>query len=37
VWRLFTKDKPAEEDWGVWFYYVAVMVALAAIADRPVR
>jgi Zn-dependent protease len=29
VWRLFTKDKPAEDDWGTWFYFVAVMGGLA--------
>jgi Zn-dependent protease len=29
VYRLFTKDKPAEDDWGTWFYFVAVMAALA--------
>jgi len=28
-WRLFTKDKPAQDDWGTWLYFVAVMVALA--------
>jgi Zn-dependent protease len=28
VWRLFTKDKPAEDDWSTWLYYVAVLVAL---------
>jgi Zn-dependent protease len=27
-WRLFTKDKPAEEDWSTWFYFVAVLAAL---------
>jgi Zn-dependent protease len=27
-WRLFTKDKPAEDDWGTWLYFVAVLVAL---------
>lgn len=27
-WRLFTKDKPATDDWGTWFYYVAVLAAL---------
>jgi Zn-dependent protease len=29
VYRLFTKDKPAEDDWGTWFYFVAVMAGLA--------
>jgi len=28
-WRLFTKDKPAQDDWSTWFYFVAVMCALA--------
>jgi hypothetical protein len=28
-YRLFTKDKPAEDDWGTWFYFVVVMGALA--------
>jgi Zn-dependent protease len=28
-WRLFTKDKPAEDDWGTWVYFVVVMGALA--------
>ena len=27
-WRLFTKDKPADDDWGTWFYFVAVLAAL---------
>jgi Zn-dependent protease len=27
-WRLFTKDKPAKEDWSTWFYFVALLVAL---------
>ena len=27
-WRLFTKDKPAKDDWSTWFYFVAVLVAL---------
>ena len=31
VWRLFTKDKPAESDWGTWLYFVAVLAALAAV------
>jgi Zn-dependent protease len=30
-WRLFTKDKPAEDDWGVWFYYAALLGALGMI------
>jgi Zn-dependent protease len=45
VWRLFTKDKPERDDWSVWLYYVAVMIALAVvlhvspaeIANRPLR
>ncbi|HEY2858509.1 MAG TPA: site-2 protease family protein, partial [Terracidiphilus sp.] len=28
-WRLFTKDQPRKDDWGTWFYFVAVMGALA--------
>ena len=28
TWRLFTKDKPAEDDWSTWLYFVAVLVAL---------
>lgn len=31
VWRLFTKDKPANDDWGVWLYYVALLVALGVV------
>jgi Zn-dependent protease len=31
VWRLFTKDKPMQEDWGTCLYYVAVLSALALI------
>ncbi len=27
-WRLFTKDKPKQEDWSTWLYFVAVLVAL---------
>ena len=27
-WRLFTKDKPTEDDWSTWLYFVAVLVAL---------
>jgi Zn-dependent protease len=27
-WRLFTKDKPREEDWSTWLYFVAVLIAL---------
>ncbi len=29
VYRLFTKDKPEREDWSSWFYYAAVLSALA--------
>jgi Zn-dependent protease len=29
VWRLFTKDKPAADDWSTWAYFVAVLLALA--------
>ena len=31
TWRLFTKDKPQQSDWGTWAYYVALLVALAVI------
>lgn len=31
VWRLFTKDKPAQEDWGIWLYYVALLAALGVV------
>jgi Zn-dependent protease len=31
VWRLFTKDKPAESDWGTWLYFAAVLVALGLV------
>lgn len=31
AWRLFTKDKPAQADWGTWGYYAALLVALAVI------
>jgi Zn-dependent protease len=27
-WRLYTKDKPEQDDWGTWLYFVAVMTAL---------
>jgi Zn-dependent protease len=27
-WRLFTKDKPEQDDWRTWVYFVAVLVAL---------
>jgi len=27
-WRLYTKDKPKHDDWGVWLYFVAVLVVL---------
>jgi len=28
-WRLFTKDKPEQDDWRTWLYFVSVLVALA--------
>jgi Zn-dependent protease len=28
TWKVYTKDKPAQDDWGTWFYFVAVLVAL---------
>jgi Zn-dependent protease len=31
TWRLFTKDKPDQSDWGTWVYYVALLVALAVV------
>ena len=31
VWRLFTKDKPAQDDWNTWFYYVALLAALGVV------
>jgi Zn-dependent protease len=31
VYRLFTKDKPAREDWGTLAYYAAVLGALALV------
>lgn len=45
AFRLFTKDKAAEDDWGVWFYYVALLGALGAVlhfvpaqlAQRPIH
>jgi Zn-dependent protease len=30
-YRLFTKDKPAEDDWTVWFYYAALLGALGLV------
>ena len=27
-WRLFTKDKPEQDDWRTWLYFVAVLTAL---------
>jgi Zn-dependent protease len=27
-WRLYTKDKPQQDDWGTWLYFVAVLAAL---------
>ena len=29
IWRLFTKDKPTREDWGICLYYAAILAALA--------
>lgn len=29
AWRLYTKDKPAREDWSIWFYFVILLAALA--------
>jgi Zn-dependent protease len=31
VWRLFTKDKPAKDDWSVWLYYAALLAALGVV------
>jgi Zn-dependent protease len=31
TWRLFTRDKPQQSDWGTWAYYVGLLVALAVI------
>ena len=31
TYRLFTKDKPAREDWSSWIYYVALLAALAIV------
>lgn len=31
TYRLFTKDKPAQDDWSTWLYFVAVLGALALI------
>ena len=30
-WRLYTKDKPAQDDWSTWFYFVALLAAFAVI------
>jgi Zn-dependent protease len=30
-WRLYTKDKPAQEDWNAWIYYVVLLTALGYI------
>ncbi len=30
-WRLFTKDKPAEDDWSTWLYFVVVLAALGLV------
>ena len=39
AFRLFTKDKPERDDWSSWFYYVALLVALAVVlrATPPVH
>ena len=29
IYRLFTKDKPTHEDWGICLYYAAILAALA--------
>jgi len=31
TWRLFTKDKPEQSDWGTFAYYAALLVALGII------
>ncbi len=31
TYRLFTKDKPARQDWSTLFYYVALLAALALV------
>jgi Zn-dependent protease len=31
TWRLFTKDKPQQSDWGTWAYYVSLLAALAVV------
>jgi Zn-dependent protease/uncharacterized Zn finger protein (UPF0148 family) len=31
AWRLFTKDKPAQDDWSSWAYYAAVLIALGVV------
>jgi len=31
AWRLFKRDQPEHEDWGTWLYFVALLVALAAV------
>jgi len=31
TWRLFTKDKPEQSDWGTFAYYAALLVVLAVI------
>jgi Zn-dependent protease len=30
-WRLFTKDRPEQDDWRTWLYFVAVLAALGLI------
>jgi Zn-dependent protease len=27
-WRLYTKDKPQQDDWASWLYFVAILAAL---------
>lgn len=31
VWRLFTRDRPQQGDWGIMAYYAALLVALAVL------
>jgi Zn-dependent protease len=31
AWRLFTKDKPQQSDWGAWAYYAALLIALGVL------
>jgi Zn-dependent protease len=30
-WRLYTKDKPQQDDWGTWFYFVSVLAGLGVV------